>query len=67
MPIAQDVKPENFLFGGPKEDVLKLCDFGLALRQPKKGKKLSGVGGAICDTVGLKGDGKNVGSGCQIG
>ena len=43
---AQDVKPENFLFGGQKEDILKLCDFGLALRQPKKGKKLSGVGGA---------------------
>jgi len=40
--VHRDIKPENFLFGG---DVLKLCDFGLALPQPKRGKKLKGIGG----------------------
>ena len=40
---AQDIKPENFLCVGRGTE-LKICDFGLALKQPKKGK-LTGVGG----------------------
>ena len=41
---SEDVKPENFLCGEKNGFQLKICDFGLALKQPKKGK-LTGVGG----------------------
>ena len=41
---SEDVKPENFLFGDKNGYQLKICDFGLALKQPKNGK-LTGVGG----------------------
>lgn len=42
--VHRDVKPENFLFGDKNGYQLKICDFGLALKQPKNGK-LTGVGG----------------------
>ncbi|CAE7380421.1 CAMK2D [Symbiodinium pilosum] len=41
--VHRDIKPENFLCVGRGTE-LKICDFGLALKQPKKGK-LTGVGG----------------------
>ncbi|CAE7572286.1 Prkd1 [Symbiodinium natans] len=37
-------RPDNFLWGGPDNSVLKLCDYGLAVMMPKTGK-LSGVFG----------------------
>eukprot|EP00928_Gymnodinium_smaydae_P033382 TRINITY_DN23924_c0_g1_i1.p1 TRINITY_DN23924_c0_g1~~TRINITY_DN23924_c0_g1_i1.p1 ORF type:complete len:282 (-),score=36.04 TRINITY_DN23924_c0_g1_i1:750-1595(-) len=32
-----DIKPHNFLFGGPDGATLKLCDFGLAQALPEEG------------------------------
>ncbi|CAE7537502.1 CAMK2D, partial [Symbiodinium natans] len=42
--VHRDIKPENFLCADKTGFQLKLCDFGLALKQPRKGK-LSGIGG----------------------
>ena len=42
--VHRDIKPDNFLWGGPEHNVLKLCDFGLASAMPN-GSKLSGVYG----------------------
>eukprot|EP00747_Dinoflagellata_sp_TGD_P016779 gnl/TRDRNA2_/TRDRNA2_125355_c0_seq8.p1 gnl/TRDRNA2_/TRDRNA2_125355_c0~~gnl/TRDRNA2_/TRDRNA2_125355_c0_seq8.p1 ORF type:complete len:448 (-),score=88.46 gnl/TRDRNA2_/TRDRNA2_125355_c0_seq8:53-1396(-) len=33
-----DIKPDNFLFGGPDGQTIKLGDFGLSVVVPKKGK-----------------------------
>eukprot|EP00928_Gymnodinium_smaydae_P070687 TRINITY_DN54471_c0_g1_i1.p1 TRINITY_DN54471_c0_g1~~TRINITY_DN54471_c0_g1_i1.p1 ORF type:complete len:519 (+),score=53.86 TRINITY_DN54471_c0_g1_i1:151-1557(+) len=35
--VHRDVKPDNFIFGGPDGAVVKLCDFGVAAALPKKG------------------------------
>ncbi|CAK9024532.1 unnamed protein product [Durusdinium trenchii] len=42
--VHRDIKPDNFLWGGPGHVVLKLCDFGLAAAMPVNGK-LQGVYG----------------------
>lgn len=42
--VHRDIKPDNFLWGGPEHTVLKLCDFGLAAQMPQAGK-LQGVYG----------------------
>eukprot|EP00931_Biecheleriopsis_adriatica_P089852 TRINITY_DN63927_c0_g1_i1.p1 TRINITY_DN63927_c0_g1~~TRINITY_DN63927_c0_g1_i1.p1 ORF type:complete len:440 (-),score=72.58 TRINITY_DN63927_c0_g1_i1:153-1472(-) len=42
--VHRDIKPDNFLWGGPDNQVLKLCDFGLAAEMPKSGL-LTGVFG----------------------
>jgi len=33
--VHQDVKPDNFLAGGPEGSIIKLCDFGLAAPLPQ--------------------------------
>jgi len=38
----RDVKPNNFLFGGPSGRTIKLCDFGMAARVPRRGALLYG-------------------------
>mmetsp|Transcript_108298 Transcript_108298/g.303342 ORF Transcript_108298/g.303342 Transcript_108298/m.303342 type:complete len:484 (+) Transcript_108298:88-1539(+) len=42
--VHRDIKPDNFLFGGPTGTIVKLCDFGLAAKLPKS-KRLKGVYG----------------------
>ncbi|CAJ1357903.1 unnamed protein product [Effrenium voratum] len=42
--VHRDIKPDNFLWGGPDNKTLKLCDYGLAVMMPKTGR-LSGVFG----------------------
>eukprot|EP00747_Dinoflagellata_sp_TGD_P016776 gnl/TRDRNA2_/TRDRNA2_125355_c0_seq5.p1 gnl/TRDRNA2_/TRDRNA2_125355_c0~~gnl/TRDRNA2_/TRDRNA2_125355_c0_seq5.p1 ORF type:complete len:480 (-),score=67.54 gnl/TRDRNA2_/TRDRNA2_125355_c0_seq5:348-1787(-) len=39
-----DIKPNNFLFGGPGGQTIKLGDFGLSQVVPKKGKLYSRLG-----------------------
>lgn len=38
--VHRDIKLANFLLGGPKGSVVKICDFGLALRMTPSGKPL---------------------------
>jgi len=40
--VHRDVKPNNFLFGGPTGGTVKLCDFGMAARLPRNGSLLFG-------------------------
>lgn len=42
--VHRDVKPDNFLCGGPDGQTLKLADFGLSVPLPKTGK-LKGIYG----------------------
>jgi serine/threonine protein kinase len=39
-----DVKPDNFLMGGPEGNTVKLCDYGLSVVMPEAGQ-LAGVRG----------------------
>jgi serine/threonine protein kinase len=43
--VHRDIKPDNFLFGGPDGKTVKLCDFGLAAPLPQKSGALRGVFG----------------------
>eukprot|EP00440_Ansanella_granifera_P002262 gb/GFBE01002454.1/.p1 GENE.gb/GFBE01002454.1/~~gb/GFBE01002454.1/.p1 ORF type:complete len:447 (+),score=82.15 gb/GFBE01002454.1/:1-1341(+) len=56
--VHRDVKPDNFLWGGPGSSTLKLCDYGLAVLMPKTGR-LNGVFGTAPYMAPemLKGDG----------
>jgi serine/threonine protein kinase len=36
--VHRDIKPANFLLGDSQGDVVKLCDFGLAIALPRHGK-----------------------------
>jgi serine/threonine protein kinase len=42
--VHRDVKPDNFLMGGPEGSTLKLCDYGLSAMLPEEGQ-LVGVHG----------------------
>mmetsp|Transcript_66885 Transcript_66885/g.217540 ORF Transcript_66885/g.217540 Transcript_66885/m.217540 type:complete len:350 (-) Transcript_66885:152-1201(-) len=43
--IHRDVKPNNFLLGGPDGRSVKLCDFGMAITLPRKGGERKGCYG----------------------
>lgn len=42
--VHRDVKPDNFLMGGPSGHTVKLCDFGLAAVLPENGTLCGPVG-----------------------
>eukprot|EP00441_Pelagodinium_beii_P034293 CAMPEP_0197628288 /NCGR_PEP_ID=MMETSP1338-20131121/6652_1 /TAXON_ID=43686 ORGANISM="Pelagodinium beii, Strain RCC1491" /NCGR_SAMPLE_ID=MMETSP1338 /ASSEMBLY_ACC=CAM_ASM_000754 /LENGTH=333 /DNA_ID=CAMNT_0043199239 /DNA_START=93 /DNA_END=1094 /DNA_ORIENTATION=- len=44
--VHRDIKLDNFLFGGLNYETVKLADFGLAAKMPKKGKMRSITGTA---------------------
>lgn len=44
--VHRDIKPDNYLWGGENSRTVKLADFGLAAKMPKRGL-LSGVSGTV--------------------
>jgi len=45
--VHRDLKPENWIFTHPDSDVVKLCDFGTAIRMPSVSSRSYAAGGTL--------------------